>query len=170
MGEIKSTFDLVMERTKHLTLSDEEKQHNKKEDIINKIKSLVTKYEDGALRYSEFDKEVGGLGKSFGKDIVGLVAQEVLGRLDVLGDNGPLLDILKNVCRRDTVQVQQTIDRFKERAGKEAGLRSRAVVAQLKSDLGISGSAVSANLENDEDLDAKLKDLQVQFRRSVLSA
>jgi hypothetical protein len=35
MGEIKSTLDLVMEKTKHLSLSDEEKLNQKKSRAKN---------------------------------------------------------------------------------------------------------------------------------------
>ena len=34
MGEIKSTLDLVMEKTRHLTLSQEEKDAQKKVEIM----------------------------------------------------------------------------------------------------------------------------------------
>ena len=38
MGEIKSTLDLVLEKTKNLTLSSEEKESQKQKEIENRIK------------------------------------------------------------------------------------------------------------------------------------
>ena len=49
MGEIKSTLDLVMERTKNLSLSDEEKQAQKQKEVESRIRGLLQKYLDGWL-------------------------------------------------------------------------------------------------------------------------
>ena len=38
MTEIKSTLDLVMEKTRHLILSDEEKQEQKENEFKKKLK------------------------------------------------------------------------------------------------------------------------------------
>ena len=45
MAEIKSTLDLVMEKTRNLTLSSEEKQAQKQIEIGNRIKGLVQKFQ-----------------------------------------------------------------------------------------------------------------------------
>jgi hypothetical protein len=57
MGEIKSTLDLVMEKTKDLTLSSEEKKAQKQKEIENRIKGLLQKYQDGFLSKSELKTE-----------------------------------------------------------------------------------------------------------------
>ena len=49
MGEIKSTLDLVLEKTKNLTLSSEEKAEQKQKEIENRIKGMMQKYQDGVL-------------------------------------------------------------------------------------------------------------------------
>ena len=49
MGEIKSTLDLVMEKTKHLSLSDEEKQSQKKAELEKRVNGLLQKYQDQVL-------------------------------------------------------------------------------------------------------------------------
>ena len=41
MSEIKSTLDLVMERTRQMTLSAEEKAHQKKADCEKRLQSLL---------------------------------------------------------------------------------------------------------------------------------
>ena len=60
MGEIKSTLDLVMEKTRHLSLSSAEKQKQKSIEIENRIKDLLQKYEDQIVSTdnlkTEFDK------------------------------------------------------------------------------------------------------------------
>ena len=64
MAEIKSTLDLVMEKTRNLTLSSEEKQAQKQIDIGNRIKGLVQKFEDGLLTGNQLKRNY----DSFKKD------------------------------------------------------------------------------------------------------
>ena len=53
MGEIKSTLDLVLEKTKNLTLSSEEKESQKQKEVENRIKGMVQKYQDGILSINQ---------------------------------------------------------------------------------------------------------------------
>lgn len=49
MAEIKSTLDLVMEKTKDLSLSDEERQGQKNKEIGSRIRGLLNKFQDKAI-------------------------------------------------------------------------------------------------------------------------
>ena len=44
MGEIKSTLDLVLEKTKNLNLSDAEKQDQKNVEIESRLRGLLHKH------------------------------------------------------------------------------------------------------------------------------
>lgn len=55
MAEIKSTLDLVLERTKHLSQSSEEKQAQKQKDIANRLNGLLQKYQDSTKLNSQGD-------------------------------------------------------------------------------------------------------------------
>jgi hypothetical protein len=46
MAEIKSTLDLVMEKTKNLNLSNAEKQDQKNKEMESRLRGLVQKYQD----------------------------------------------------------------------------------------------------------------------------
>ena len=63
MGEIKSTLDLVMEKTKHLSLSDEEKQNQKNSEIEKRVNGLLQKCRDQILSTDELQKEYARLKK-----------------------------------------------------------------------------------------------------------
>ena len=167
MGEIKSTLDLVMEKTKNLTFSDEEKQRNKNIDINKKINGLIAKYKDNTLRYSEFEKEIRNLERQQGTDCKGIVAEAVLQRIDFMLDNSPLMQLLKEFCGMDTDPVKSFINEYREKALSEVDQRRHAVLGSLKKDHQISGSAVSANLENDEPLKTTLKALQAEFKEKL---
>ncbi len=53
MGEIKSTLDLVLEKTKNLTLSSEEKETQKQKEYITASQNRIERLrEDLAQRYN----------------------------------------------------------------------------------------------------------------------
>ena len=58
MGEIKSTLDLVMEKTRGLTMSAEEKKRLKEEQAAQRAKGLFLKYREGFLPLGELRREV----------------------------------------------------------------------------------------------------------------
>ena len=58
MGEIKSTLDLVMEKTRHLTLSQEEKEEQKHIEVDKRLKGLLQKYQDNLLKKEQLEKEL----------------------------------------------------------------------------------------------------------------
>jgi hypothetical protein len=167
MAEIKSTLDLVMEKTKNLTFSDEEKQRNKSTDISKKIKGLIGKYKDNTLRYSELQKEIKILEKQHATDCSAVVVQEVLRQIDFMADNSPLMAILEDFCSMETEPVKSFINTYREKALTEADQRRHAILGLLKKTHHISGSAVAANLENDESLKAILKALQKEFKENL---
>ena len=57
MAEIKSTLDLVMEKTKNLSLSDEERQGQKNKEIESRICGLLQKFNDQALNIDNLRSE-----------------------------------------------------------------------------------------------------------------
>jgi hypothetical protein len=70
MGEIKSTIDLVMEKTRHLTLSREEKDAQKKVEVHKRLKGLVQKYQDNLLRKDRLEKELDILNKTYDMNVI----------------------------------------------------------------------------------------------------
>ena len=58
MAEIKSTLDLVMERTKHLKMSQDEKKALDVEETLKRIPGLIRKYVEGAMKDRDFQKEI----------------------------------------------------------------------------------------------------------------
>ena len=58
MAEIKSTLDLVLERTKNLTLTEEEKKSLQRKELEGKIRGWGQKYLDGLMRLSAVNEAV----------------------------------------------------------------------------------------------------------------
>ena len=58
MGEIKSTLDLVFEKTRNLTLSDEEKRGLAREKLDKKVQGLCNRYLDNFFPVSRLKDEM----------------------------------------------------------------------------------------------------------------
>ncbi|MCX5842099.1 MAG: hypothetical protein NTY16_11755, partial [Deltaproteobacteria bacterium] len=58
MAEIKSTLELIMERTKNLTMTEEEKENLQKKERAGKINGLVQKYLDRIISVKTLKSEI----------------------------------------------------------------------------------------------------------------
>ena len=167
MAEIKSTLDLVMERTKNLTLSSEEKQAQKDKEITNRIKGLVQKLQDGMLAAGQFDEVYGKLKKDAELPDNRLLAGEILTRLDPGQDNQILLAALEESCRIDMAPIRSIISDFRDAADRAARERSAKLKDDLVQNHFISGTAVLPNIEADEHWQQTAQDLQRQFQQRL---
>jgi hypothetical protein len=170
VGEIKSTLDLVLEKTRNLTLSDEEKQVQKQKEIESRIKGLLQKLLDGLLTKNQLTKEYERLKKE--ADLSGdkLLADEVLTRLDPGQDTQILLEILEECCGLDTATIRAMIDDYRNAYNRAAEKRSVQLKEDLAQNHSISGTAVIANLDTDEQWQLKAKDMQMQFEDRLSKA
>lgn len=155
MGEIRSTIDIMMERTKGLSLSEEEKRALKLEELQKKAKGLYLKLSqtppliDSLLYGTGKSEELGNkelqslLWNTFvenlpsGKDIDGHLG--LMRKLPVSPDRIALLSELQNELK---VSAKK---RVRERKATLAAERKRLEAA------GISGTAVVPKLQNDRD-------------------
>ena len=169
MAEIKSTLDLVMERTKNLTLSSAEKQAQKQLEIGNRIKGLVQKFQDGLLTNNQLKIEYESLKKDSVLSDDSLFIKEILTRLDPDRDNEILIETLEDCCRLDTAAIRSDLKNYRDAYHRAARQRS----AQLKEDLArnhsISGSAVIPNLDADEKWQQETKNMRRQFGDRLIS-
>jgi uncharacterized small protein (DUF1192 family) len=149
MGEIKSTLDLVMERTRHLSLSAEEKARQQREDFEKRLHGLLQQYADGALSVDELGERIAALQtecKITGRQIP---LQAVFKRIDPKGDNQCWLDFLAELAPAVRDPLQEALSAHRR---QQAGLM-RECEARIREDLarrhGIEGSAVVPNPQRD---------------------
>jgi hypothetical protein len=166
MGEIRSTLDIIMEKTKGLTMTEDEKRELRRKDLGRKVKGLIQKFSDGFMDLDRLKIELAALGKGHEDMLRRIIMEEVAGRIQPETDNEPFLEILDattgmhiDLIRQMLIDLERNLE--KERAAHEKGLKKR-----LK-ERGISGSAVIPNLDADSqwrDYESKQKET---FRREV---
>jgi hypothetical protein len=163
MGEIKSTLDLVLEKTKNLTLSSEEKKQQTQREIENRIKGMIQKYQDGLYSKSELMAGYESLKKDYNLSTDDSLIIEITHRLEPNRNNQSLLVLLQECCTIDTAAIETTIEDFQQtyRAASQNRL------TQLKKDLAeqhaIAGSAVLPNLDTDESWQQKSAEIRAAY-------
>ncbi len=164
MAEIKSTLELVMERTRNLTMSEEEKREQSAAEFKAGVNRLVQKYLDGQINLDRFRDELDRLeGGPSSRDAA--IAQ-IAGRIEPSSNTGPLLDLLKKGLNKDTSRIEAALVNFHEtldRVDRRASDRIRAEL--LKSN--ISGGAVVPNLEADDDRTGTIDAAHKIFRKEL---
>jgi len=150
MGEIKSTLDLVMEKTKHLTLSPEEKEQQKLDEARKKNKGLIQKYLDSVLNIEKFANELAGMQETYGSMVNDLLRDELLGGLHVGRDNNLRLTLLSEICVIDTTGFKSIFDGYDSEIQSATQGRVQTLKELLAQKHYISGSAVVPNVEMDK--------------------
>ena len=150
MGEIKSTLDLVLEKTKHLSQTDEEKRVQKQKDIANRLNGLLQQYQDRVLSLTQLQRAYENLKTEFDLTDHTALADQVIRRLDPDLDNRELFDVLEHCCQLDYSGLAEVIHNYQAECREASHSRMEPVKERLAREYHISGSAVVPNLDSDE--------------------
>ena len=149
MSEIKSTLDLVMEKTRHLTLNQEEKEAQKRIEVNKRLQGFLQKYQNNLLKKENLKKELGNLKIAYDLNVNEMLTNLLLDSLKLGRDNTIFLELLSEIFGLNLSGLETIFHDFKD-AVKSA---TKKRVGQIKTDLSknrfISGSAVVPNLDGD---------------------
>jgi len=164
MAEIKSTLELVMERTRHLSMSDEDKLEQAAKEFKEAVNRLCLKYLDEQIDLDRFEREFGRL--DGGPCAKADAAAEIARRIDPAADNGPLLGLIKHGLDGDISGFEAMLGDFHRKVRTE----DARAAGQIRTDLlkkDILGSAVVPNLETDKDRTVRLGEMVKAFREEL---
>ncbi len=150
MGEIKSTLDLVMEKTKNLNLSDEERQRQKNNEIESRIRGLLQKFIDQALNIDNLRSEYKKMQKDYDLSENAPLIKEICRQIELGKDNHALFELLAQFKVADIEEITSVLHEFGNVIDAAARERSKVLQDKLAEEHFISGSAVVPNLEADE--------------------
>lgn len=167
MGEIKSTLDLVMKKTRNLKLSDEEKQAQKQSEFVSRIKGLLQKLQDGLILKDQFKIDYELLKTEVGQSDDGPLINEIFSRLDPSGDTDYFLNMLKDCCQFETAHIRSMIDDYREAYDEAVRKRSRQIQEYLEKKHSITGTAVVANLDADQEWQQQVQGRREQFETQL---
>jgi hypothetical protein len=146
MGGIKSTLDLIMEKTRGLSLSDEERKKLKQQEWLGKARGWVQKYLDEQIDPQDLQRAIVALGKD--EAAANLLQQEMIEAVDPERGNEKRWEVLENLWGLSRKPYLGIIEHF--RSGlTEAGVRRAGDLRVRLAEKGISGTAVVPNLHRD---------------------
>ena len=166
MGEIKSTLDIIMEKTKGLTMSEEEKEAFRKKETEGKVRGLLQRFLDGFIDAERLKNEIESLGEKRYAVAKESLIGECMGRMEPGLDNAILLDALENAADLDIAPIQKIILDYKQDLEQQEMDRKQILQKNLK-ELGISGSAVTPNIHADQEWIRYLSEMNKGFQEKL---
>ena len=167
MGEIKSTLDLVLEKTRHLSQSSEEKQAQTQKDTDNRINGMLQKYLDGLFSIEQLQRDYEALKTEYKLTDNTIMAGQVINRLDPGLDNRTLFEVLEHCCHLDSGGIADIINEYQTGYHTAAHSRMETLKESLAQKYIISGSAVVPNLEADEQWRREAQALNSAFEQKL---
>jgi hypothetical protein len=163
VGEIKSTLDIVMEKTKHLILSKEEKQHQKNKEAKQNLSGLLQKYQDTLINFERLKDMLKELQESYDYIDTQTVVREVLARIDLDHDNTSLIIILDKIGHVDTGNLKKVLSDYRDTVRIARNKSSDQAKEKLANEYHISGTAVLPIIATDDKLRAYLLHIRTEF-------
>ena len=163
MAEIKSTLDLVMEKTKHLKLTEEEKAEMQLQDFLKKVPFYLDRILNSVLTPEQLLDET----NSLPQELTGRARREIAGQvsqaLDLTGKSDTLISVLEMLVEPDwseiLAEVKHCRDKYRQ-AREGVGQKVEARLLDEFSALGIRGSAVVAKLDGNPVWEAEDQELR----------
>ena len=141
-------MDIIMEKTKGLTMTEEEKAEYRQQELSGKVRGLIQKYLDGILDSDKLRAEVDGL-SDYPRDMIKkTMIAESIQHMELGGKNEPIFRMFREIIGVDIVSVLNLETAYTDRLEIEKTDREKLLKEKLK-EKGISGSAVIPNLMAD---------------------
>ena len=163
MGEIKSTLDLVMEKTKNLSLSDEERQGQENKEIESRIRGLLQKFFDQAIKVDKLKSEYQRLQKDYDLSDDAPLIKEICSQIEPGKDNDVLFELLARFKVTDIEGITSVLHEFDDVIKAAARERSKVLSDKLAETHFISGPAVVPNLEADKAWREQAGEIRAKF-------
>jgi len=167
MAKIKSTIDLVMERTKNLNMTDADKEKLKTKEGLNKVRAWLRKYLDGKINADEMRRNLDAHKETF-PEVVGLLKKELVSLIRSEGDNKKILQALARVFDIR----EESIEEFTAFYKKQLESKMSRCVEQAGSDLkkqGIYGASVVPNIKKSTQWQESLLQAQEDFAHRIIT-
>ena len=166
VGEIRSTMDIIMEKTRSLAPSEEEKASFRRREIEVLARGLVQKVQDKILSPEKVRDTLEDQAPDRREPLREALIRSCIERLDPGSDHAALLELLSDAAGVDPAQIESGVAESASRLEARAGARRAALLEGLRGK-GISGSAVRANLEADPEWPELVEQERQALRRAL---
>ncbi|MGV8074515.1 MAG: hypothetical protein AB2L11_08170 [Syntrophobacteraceae bacterium] len=167
MGEIKSTLELVMERTRNLTLSEDERREQMISEFRKNINGLLQRFQDGVLPLRDFTIDFQRLQEPSKLSAKETLLEEIAKRLDPDRNNEQMLLLLSEYCGAKAMGIETVLSEYASKIKTGAEQTAAKLKEELSSKQGIYGSAVVPNLEADADWASEKQHMRNFFHKKL---
>jgi hypothetical protein len=166
MAEIKSTLDLVLERTKNLAMTAEEKESFQRREREENLRGWTMKFLNGLSDLKSLKKEMERDGKGREENVRKILKELTIEQINPAGDNRKIYQILEKLLGIKKDPYLAVSRAFQARiASEQPEFLKRARIRLAEQ--GISGSAVHPDLSRDEEWNLFYQQTLSDFRRQI---
>jgi hypothetical protein len=155
MAEVKSTLELVMERTRHMTLSEEDKREQVLAEFKKSLGGLLQKVQDEVLSLEQFKTDLKALQESSHLTDRGIIIEELTNRMDLDRDNAWALNLLTEAFALNSEKLASVFREYRQAIEAVTQTRTRELKKDLLERHAIGGSAVVPNCTADPEWAAR---------------
>jgi hypothetical protein len=166
MGEIKSTWDIVMEKTRGLEITSRDRERIKKGELTSRINAIFHRYMDAQGDHEYLRKELDGLRGDEREVAEKELLIQLLDTIDLSKDNGMIItgiETLKGKSVARTLEKLHLLASEYKASRDERAREIEGIVRRRLAAAGISGSAVQPSLEGQRDWIEVMEGLQRDF-------
>jgi hypothetical protein len=153
MAEIKSTLELALERTKRITITDEEKEEIKRKEISQKASGLSHRYAEGLLPVGELVKQIDKMETNTAATVKSILVCDWIDALSLTSDRERLMRGIEALKEREFPEVKKKLQHLSTQYQNEERKAREAVQGELLEGLrkeGIWGDAVLPAVEGSQ--------------------
>jgi hypothetical protein len=172
MGEIKSSVELAMERSRRFSLTEEEREEIKRKEIEEKASRLFHRYREGHLPLHEMEREMEKMDEPYREKVKGALLKLSIDALTLGEDYERLLSGIEwlkgsslDAIRRRLHELTSSFSEERKKVEQEV---KKAMMEELKR-MGFSGSAIELHVGENPEADrlwaARERTYQEQVRQ-----
>jgi hypothetical protein len=153
VAEIKSTLELAMERTKKITISEEDREEIKQKETLEKVNVLFHRYGEGHLPLNEILREIERMDQKMRTMVKEVLLSRWIEALSLSDKEESLFKGIESLKQRSIDDIKRKFHHLLTEYQQEKKKIKQAERDQLEEVLrreGIFGSAVEPNIERSE--------------------
>jgi len=170
MAEIKSTLELALERTKSVSISQEEKEEIKRKEIAQKATGLFHRYMDESLSVSELMREIERLEEKARPRVRDALLSRWVAAISLEAENEKLLRGIESLKGRSVDAVKRKLDVLCSEYVEEVFAAEQQVKGQLLEILkkeGIHGTAVVPRFRQSREWKERIESVAEGFHGKI---
>ncbi|MBN2297704.1 MAG: hypothetical protein JXM72_03880 [Deltaproteobacteria bacterium] len=144
MAKIKSTLDLVMERTKNLNMTEKDREKLQEKQNTEKARMWVQRYLGRRMDADELKHELEKQSRQY-PEIRSLVCKELAKFLDPAGDNTMVLYALEKALGADPQSIRDLMQSYETDLKNQMSRYADQMISSLNQE-GFFGSSLAPNL------------------------